>query len=1029
MPTSKVKQSRSDVPQHRRRLGFETLEPRVLLAGDTYLVNFQLASAPVPTRYMVDSGQVFGIRPNGLSYGWSADHTDQARDRGLAADQRLDTLIHIEAGQFWEFQLANGNYEVTVSVGDPANNDGLHTINVEGVNFWNAMPDPDGALTMTKQVTVADGRLTMNQGAAADKATRVNYVHIVGLPGGPNSAPAVPTITEPAVDALPLNPSDVHMEAVAFTDTDGNLHKSTDWEIWTVGANPEPVWQTLGIGGVERLHTHLGDGVFINSHAGGGLLPDVDYQLRVRFRDDAGSVSNYATRGFHTAPDSTPLPLELSDIASSGVTWQSIAGPVILPSAAPDQPRLRIEAADGDLLLSIAGNNGITNTVSNPAPLGDHVFVRVVVQAGSAALNLPETDLTFLDDHGQQHTIYLPAVNLAAGQRLDLWVSSSGATYYGSAAQTEPEFTNLARDFDALVPFLAMKPGFVVEEVAGGFQLPVNIAFVPNPGPDPDDPLFYVNELYGTIKMVTRDYTVSTYATGLLNFNPTGSFPGSGEQGLAGIVVDPLSGDLFVTRVRSSSSNPDDDSAPHYPQVVRLSSNDGGRTASSVTVIRDMPGETMGQSHQISNITIGPDGMLYVHVGDGFVTATAQNLNSYRGKILRMTLTGAAPTDNPFYNAGNGINSADYVYAYGVRNPFGGAWRISDAKHYEVENGPSIDRMAQINRGVNYGWNGSDASMTNLAIYNWNPAHAPVNIDFIQSSTFAGSQFPAGMLDHAFVSESGPTYAVGPQSRGKRISEFTINSSGVVTSGPTTLVEYAGFGYGTVAALSAGPDGLYFSELYKDLDPVSPIDAGARIFRVRYVNPLLGDFDIDGDVDAQDNNRFRSTYGSNLLLAADANNNKIVDAADYVVWRKFAGGAGGQSAGAGSASAEQLSSATTLSCVAAAQPSSTSSNPESSGSSESAELIARADLIEPAGKFFTRSSLRTSPSTSFRPTNHRAILLALSTALEANRTIDSADLELDLAAEDLNLPAIDEALTDFWPPATAAVSPGKGESQ
>jgi hypothetical protein len=336
--------------------------------------------------------------------------------------------------------------------------------------------------------------------------------------------------------------------------------------------------------------------------------------------------------------------------------------------------------------------------------------------------------------------------------------------------------------------------------------------------------------------------------------------------------------------------------------VVRLSSTDGGRTASSTTVIRDMPGETMGQSHQISNITFGPDGMLYVHVGDGFNAATAQNLNSYRGKILRMTRTGAAPTDNPFYNAANGINAADYVYAYGVRNPFGGAWRISDAKHYEVENGPSIDRMAQINRGVNYGWNGSDASMTINAIYNWNPAHAPVNIDFIQSSTFAGSQFPAGMLDHAFVSESGPTYAIGPQSRGKRIVEFDINASGVVVDGPTTLVEYAGTGYGTVAALAAGPDGLYFSELYKDLDPVSPIDSGARIFRVRYVNPNPGDYDIDGDVDAQDETRFRVNFGSNLLLAADGSNNKVVDAADYVVWRKFAAGAGGSSSAGAEAS-------------------------------------------------------------------------------------------------------------------------------
>jgi len=1020
---------------------------------------------------MADYGDTFGIRTNGHTYGWSSDHRDQAWDHGIHPDQRLDTLIRIEAGQFWEFQLANGNYEVTVSVGDPSNNDGLHTINVEGVNFWTTLPDSDGFFTMTKQVNVSDGRLTMDQGAAADEATRVNYVHIVGLPSGANIAPDVPTITEPASGQQPLNPSDVHMEAVGFADSDGNAHKSTDWEIWTVGAAPEPVWQTLGIEGVERLHTHLGDGIFINSHAGrtslianslanfdfntytldipgvtagnhltltaemidatGGsgpslsgmvdaftllsptsqnlisdgsfelaasgtqtsnsnwvmmtqndgiepsamfvtapwaassgnkgvwfkgfrgnagnpvdasvsqvvtatvsgnytlsfdakveqFFPDViggfrvtvtsdgtggsrtidllnpaprEYELRVRFRDDAGAVSGYAMRGFHVGAESSVFPLEFEDILSApSPLWLDAADEaVVLPASSPNQSELRLESAQGGLLLSILG--GTPNNVTNPPALAGHANVRVVIQAGSSGLSLGETALTFQDDLSLEHTVYLPDVSLTANAQLDLWVAADGSTYYGTEAQTEPDFSNLARRSES-VPFLAMRPGFVVEEVAGDFQLPVNIAFVPNPGPDPDDPLFYVNELYGTIKMVTRDYTVSTYATGLLNFNPTGAFPGSGEQGLAGIVVDPLTGDLFVTRVRSTSVNPDDGNAPHYPQVVRLSSIDGGRTASSVTVIRNMVGETMGQSHQISNITFGPDGMLYVHVGDGFDAATAQNLNYYRGKILRMTRTGAAPADNPFYNASNGINSADYVFAYGFRNPFGGAWRASDGKHYEVENGPSIDRMAQINRGFNYGWDGSDASMATLAIYNWNFAHAPVNIEFVQSSTFAGSQFPAEMLDHTFVSESGPTYAIGPQSRGKRISEFTLNASGALTAGPTSLVEYVGTGYGTVAALAAGPDGLYFSELYRDLDPVSPIDSGARVFRLRYINPNPGDYNIDGNVNGQDEASFRANYGSNLLLAADGNHSKVVDTADYVVWRKFAGASGGSS--------------------------------------------------------------------------------------------------------------------------------------
>jgi glucose/arabinose dehydrogenase len=622
-----------------------------------------------------------------------------------------------------------------------------------------------------------------------------------------------------------------------------------------------------------------------------------EYELRVRYRDDVGSVSSYATRRFHVGATESVFPLELSDVRSAPAPeWLNAAeNDVVLPPAAPNQSELRLEAAAGDLLLSIRGG-GAPHVVTSPAPLADHADLRVVVQAGSNGLTLGQSTLTFQDDHGQEHTVCLPAINLAANQRLDLWVASEGSTYFGTAAQTEPDFSDIARRVDLPVPFLAMQPGFVVEEVAGGFQLPTNIAFVPNPGPDPDDPLFYVTELYGTIKVVTNDFTVSNYATGLLNFNPTGAFPGSGEQGLAGIVVDPLSGDVFVTRVTDSDGI---EGGIHHPQVVRLHSTDGGRTASSTTVIRNMVGESQGQSHQISNITIGPDGKLYVHVGDGFDYTTAQNLDSYRGKILRMNLDGTAPADNPFYNA-SFINARDYVYAYGVRNPFGGAWRAADGKHYEVENGPSIDRFAQINRGVNYGWNNSDASMMINAIYNWNPAHAPVNIAFVEPATFGGSDFPAWLQDMAFVSESGPTYATGPQERGKRIVQFQLNASGALVAGPTPFVEYVGTGKGSVVGLAAGPDGLYFTELYKDLDAVTPIDAGARVIRVRFAAAGNGDFNEDGSVDTADYVVWRKTLGNGVTAysGADGDGDGTIDQDDLNVWRAHFGETLGVGAGA-----------------------------------------------------------------------------------------------------------------------------------
>src|SRR5262245_5243720 len=230
-----------------RRLHLEQLERRLLLTGDTYLINFQLAGAPIPTRYAADTGEIFGVHSNGWSYGWSSDHTNVSRDRGVQADQRLDTLIHFHQGQSWELALPNGLYEVTVSVGDPSFSS-TYTLNVEGVSYWNATSLAAGNFqTKTLQVTVSDGRLTLNQGAAAEMAKRIDYIHGVGLLNVRNARPATPTITDPTVDGAVVNPADVHMEAVGFLDPDGNNHLSTDWEIWTVGSSPQRVWQTLGI--------------------------------------------------------------------------------------------------------------------------------------------------------------------------------------------------------------------------------------------------------------------------------------------------------------------------------------------------------------------------------------------------------------------------------------------------------------------------------------------------------------------------------------------------------------------------------------------------------------------------------------------------------------------------------------------------------------------------------------------------------------------------------------------------------------
>jgi glucose/arabinose dehydrogenase len=669
---------------------------------------------------------------------------------------------------------------------------------------------------------------------------------------GGNQPPFPPTITEPVANGAILNAADVHMETAPFADPDaGDQHFCTDWEIWLASPS-QRVWSTLCIQGVERLHTHLGDGAFENSHAGrSDLLPSTNYVLRVRHSDDSGDPltrwSAWTQRTFSTGAATQTFALELEDIAQTPPpAWRisSSGSPAIFPFAT--QPsRLSLEAAAGNLLYELVGADGLSNLRIDHPELASHADVRLRVVAGSAGLSLPATELTLHDAHCDEHRIFLPAISLAAGASAQWWVAASGATFLASSAQSQPVFNQLARSPSP--PWSARQPGYEVEVFASGFQLPINIAFVPGASPQgpATTPFLYVTELYGRVKTVLRNRTVIEYATGLLNFPPTGAFPGSGEQGVTGLVVDPTSGDLIVAMLYAPVVSPQN----HNPKLVRFSSNDGGRTMATATTILDMPGEVQGQSHQISNLTLLPDGTLLCHMGDGFDAATAQNLNSFRGKILRLNLDGTPVASNPYYNALDGITSRDYVYAWGVRNPFGGEWRAADNSQYMVENGPSVDRFAKIVMGRNYLWDGSDASMQNFALHNWSPAAGPVNLAFIQPETFGGSGFPASKWGHAFVTESGPTYANGQNTQGKRITEWILDANGALVAGPLPFVEYSGYRRATACGLEAGPDGLYFTDLYADEGGAAPV-TGANLLRIHYRTPV--DCNGNGTDDACD---------------------------------------------------------------------------------------------------------------------------------------------------------------------------------
>lgn len=702
--------------------------------------------------------------------------------------------------------------------------------------------DLDGTLFLTDGTAFVG--FTAGTGGASQRheVASWSFTENTGTPTG-NNSPAIPVINEPSSPGQTLNPFDVHMEIGAFTDADvGDSHACTDWEIWSTSP-VERVWFSSCATGPESVHAHLGDGVFMGAQSGEtSLAGSTSYELRVRVSDDSGDPvtqwSQRATIPFTTGAKSSTFPLEVDDVLSSPEPrWTTTARADVILAGGGSPPSIRLENANSELLFTISGFDGVTNLFIDEPELHDHEAVRVVLEGGATGLVLAESTLTFVDYECETHRVLLPAINLSAGQSLYLWVSQDGSTYSGNAGQTAPDFTTLARGQD--FPWVTA-PGYEIDVFATDFQLPVNIAFIPNAGTGPNDPFFYVTELYGKIRVVDRSGNVSDYATNLIDFMQTGAFPGSGEQGLTGITVDPATGDVYAALLYDSQMFP----GIHYPRVDRFTSNDGGLTAATQTTILDMVGESQGQSHQISHLEIHPDGKLRVSMGDGFAASTAQNIHSFRGKILRVNLDGTAPTDNPFYDAGDGITGRDYTWVLGIRNAFGGRYRHTDSSYYIVENGPSIDRIARLSTGLNMGWTGSDASMFTNALHNWIPAVGPVNIAFTEPQVFNGSGFPPSAQGRAFITESGPTYASGPQVQGKRISQWTFDMSGDPVLDPEHpfLVNYVGSGRATAVALAAGPDGLYFSELYSDTDN-SPTLPGARILRVRFV----GGVDCNGN--------------------------------------------------------------------------------------------------------------------------------------------------------------------------------------
>lgn len=361
----------------------------------------------------------------------------------------------------------------------------------------------------------------------------------------------------------------------------------------------------------------------------------------------------------------------------------------------------------------------------------------------------------------------------------------------------------------------AVSPGFALSVDTSGYDMPTALAFVPRGGPGPKDPLYFVTELRGQVKVVTNDRTVSVFAT-VPAFKAAQPIPAGSQAGLAGICLDPDRGYVFVTYTY------EDDGGVLRNNISRFETDPGTfdlRPTAERSFTSIFDDVQSAPAHQIGNCQVS-NGKLFVGVGDGGNPSAAGDVDQLLGKVLCLTTDGRPCPSNPFARSGG---PRRFVWAYGFRNPFG--VEVVGDKVFVAENGIDIDRFLTARKGQDHHWNGSDASIGVGADVVFSPPFSPVQLayhaDGILSrdwkSTFlmaaAGDLGSRDAKEKLFVGVVALSYD----------AELTEP-----TGPPRPLAQHRGETVQSVAAMDLGPDGVYFAELLPTAGEVS------RVLRIRY---------------------------------------------------------------------------------------------------------------------------------------------------------------------------------------------------
>lgn len=356
------------------------------------------------------------------------------------------------------------------------------------------------------------------------------------------------------------------------------------------------------------------------------------------------------------------------------------------------------------------------------------------------------------------------------------------------------------------VESISVPEGFSITEFANNLDLPTSVEFPPD-----GSNRLYVNELQSGKIWIYDEGEKRSEPFADLTLNVDGGFPYSGENGLIGLEFDPdyeENGYVYVTYAMRIDGE-------EVATIGRFTDVNGIGEDFKV-LLTGLPSD---KGHQIENIRVGPDGYLYISVGDAYEDQKAQDADEYHGKILRMTRDGEIPPGNPF-----GPDS--YVYAMGFRNAFDMVF-LDNGDLLTADNGPTgMDRFIAVEEGGDHGWPAEIGYHENPDFINpvhvWTETVSPTGMHI-----YKGDQFPEMYRGKLFQVLFGYTYSEGPNANGKRIQVLELSGEGQdlsVDFDDFAVWEFDGEFPNNPVDLAEGPDGsLYVTDIFQ-----------GKIFKISY---------------------------------------------------------------------------------------------------------------------------------------------------------------------------------------------------